>query len=470
MAREANKAKRKKRDERSCTRRVDGARASRLRQDRGVALIAALLFLVALTTLGLVGIEMASKELQDTARNVSRSQALYQADAGAEEARMRFYSAVGADYLGTGGAGLTMETAGPYTTSWRACVGDYTSPDAAALGCTVTTATPSLQTDVPFIVAAIQHATRSGVIQCYNPEASTPLYDATPGGSTYTCNPGHVPAEQITAVASSGNITRTVVARFVPKYWTPFQYGLNAKDEVKLSGDSCIDSYNSNSGFYPGIPEDCTGAGNEGSVAVDSTDKDAINVASGNINGSVTVGVGGDPNVVVNKPSQVTGTPTAALEPLDYPPVTVPSGLPCVPLKVLGGDDFPIPPGVVCFTKLELIGGSTLTTSGKVTIYITDTLKVTGGGFVNTGGDPTDLSILVTSSGNIDYNGSNDFYGSIYAPDSDVNISGGGQFYGAAVGEEIQFSGGSSAHYDLALQDKPINVVDGYQLFTWRAI
>ncbi|MCZ6778576.1 MAG: hypothetical protein O7F16_06365, partial [Acidobacteria bacterium] len=149
--------------------------------------------------------------------------------------------------------------------------------------------------------------------------------------------------------------------------------------------------------------------------------------------------------------------------------VTVPSGLPCGPLKVVGGDDVPIGPGVRCYTKLELIGGSTLTIVGKVTIYITDTLKVTGGGGVNTGVDPTDLSILVTSNKNIVYSGSNDFYGSIYAPDSNVEVTGGGQFYGAAVGKEIKFSGGSSAHFDLALQDKVINVVDGYKLFTWRA-
>ncbi len=466
MAREANQAKRKKRDGRSCTRRVDGVRALRLHQDRGVALIAAVLFLVGLTTLGLVGIEMASNELQDTARMVSRSQALYQADAGAEEARMRFYSAVGTDYLGTGGAGLTMETVGPYTTDWRACVGSSTSPDAAALGCTVTTTTPSLQTDVPFSIAAIQHATWSGVIQCYDPDAGTPLYNATAGA----CNLRHVPAEQITAMASSMNITRTVVARFVPKYRTPFQYGLNANEKVKLSGDSCIDSYNSNSGFYPGIPEDCTGAGNQGSVAVNSTAKDKISISTGDINGDVTVGVGGDPDKVVNKPSQVNGDINVASEPLEYPQVTVPSGLPCSPLKVVGGGDVPIGPGVFCYTKLELIGGSTLTTAGKVTIYITDTLKVTGGGFVNTGGDPTDLLIVVTSNKKVDYSGSNDFYGSIYAPDSNVEVTGGGQFYGAAVGKEIKFSGGSSAHFDLALMSKTIDVLDGYRLFTWRAI
>ncbi|MFB3092398.1 MAG: hypothetical protein ACE1ZD_04280, partial [Dehalococcoidia bacterium] len=291
---------------------------------------------------------MSSKELQDTARMVSRSQALYQADAGAEEARMRFYSAVGPDYLGTGGAGLTMETAGFYDPEWRACVGSPTSPEAADLGCTLTTTTPSLQTDVPFIVAAIQHATRSGVIQCYDPDVGAPLYDATPGGSTYTCKPGHLPAEQITAVASSGNITRTVVARFVPKYRTPFQYGLNAKAKVKLSGDSCIDSYNSSSGPYPGIPEDCTGAGNQGSVAVNSTAKDKISISTGDINGDVTVGVGGDPDKVVNKPSHVTGEKKVATEPLEYPQVTVPSGLPCGPLKVVGGDDVPIGPGVRC--------------------------------------------------------------------------------------------------------------------------
>ncbi len=466
MTREANQAKRKKRDGQSCTRRVDGVRASRLRQDRGAALIAAVLFLVGLTTLGLVGIEMSSKELQDTARSVSRSQALYQADAGAEEARMRFYSAVGADYLGTGGAGLTMETAGPYTTDWRACVGSSTSPDAAALGCTVTNTTPSLQTAVPFSIAAIQHVTRSGVIQCYNPDAAAPLYDATAGA----CLGSDVPAEQITAVASSGNITRTVVATFVPEYWTPFQYGLNAKAQVKLSGDSCTDSYNSTIAPYVTAgASDCTGGGSDGSVAVDSTDKDAINVATGDINGDVTVGVGGDPDVVVNKPLNVNGEINPASEPLEYPQVTVPSGLVCPSVKLTGKKNIPIGPGVFCYTKLELIGASTLTTAGKVTIYITDTLKVAPGGTVNTGGDPTDLSILVTSSGNINYQGNNDFYGSIYAPDSKVDIIGGGEFYGAAVGEEITFSGGSNAHFDLALTSGTIGILDGYKLFTWSA-
>ena len=468
MAREANQAKRKQRDARSCTRRVDDVRALRLRQDRGVVLIAAVLFLVGLSTLGLVGIEMSSNELEDTARIVSRSQALYQADAGAEEARMRFDPAVGADYLGTGGAGLTMETAGPYTTSWRACVGSPTSPDAAALGCTGATTTPSLQTDVPFSIAVIQHATRSGVIQCYNPDAAQPLYNATAGA----CLGGNVPAEQITAVASSGNITRTVVARFVPKYRTPFQYGLNAKVQVKFVGESCTDSYNSNTAPYDLTPPtnaaNCTGGGNQGSVAVNSTGNNAIFNTSGTINGDVTVGVGGDPTVVVMSQNQVTGDIHVASEPLEYPPVTVPSGLPCGPRTV--NSDESIGPGTVCYTVLKVTGPNTdLTTVGKVTVYITGTSHVSGGGITNPEGDPSDLSILVTDSGSIKYSGHNHFYGTIYAPDSNVDFTGHGQLYGAAVGTAIKFAGGSNAHYDLALQSKTLGIVDGYKLFTWRA-
>lgn len=322
---------------------------------------------------------------------------------------------------------------------------------------------------MPFSIAAIQHATRSGVIQCYDPDASTPLYNATAGA----CLGSDVPAEQITAVASSGSTTRTVVAEIVPQYLTPFQYGLNAKEKVKLDGGSCTDSYNSKIAPYnPAGAAGCSGGGSQGSVAVNSTDSDAIFNTSGTINGDVTVGVGGDPAVVVSSQNQVNGDINVASEPLEYPQVTVPSSLSCNSLMLNSGNTT-IGPGETCYTTLQLTGPSTtLTTDGKVTIYITDKLQVTGGGIVNTGGDPSDLLILVTvdqNSNNVNYSAGNQFYGSIYAPDSTVNVSGGTEFYGAAVGKEIKFSGGSSAHFDLALMSETIDIVDSYKLFTWRA-
>ncbi|MDA2909299.1 hypothetical protein MYX04_00010 [Nitrospiraceae bacterium AH_259_D15_M11_P09] len=399
MASEANQDKRKKRDGRSCIRRVDGVRALRLHQDRGVVLIAAVLFLVGLTTLGLVGIEMASNELQDTARIVSRSQALYQADAGAEEARMRFDPAAGADYLGVGGAGLTMETASPYSIGWRACVGDWTSPDAAAHGCTVTTTTPSLQIDVPFSIAAIQHATRSGVIQCYNPGAVPPLYDATAGA----CLGSDSPAEQITAKASSGNTTRTVVAQFVPINLTPFSQGIKGRQSVSLNSNACTDSYNSNVAAYP-VPADsndavkCLAGGNQGSVGTDSTANGAVFLDSNaQINGGATVGVGGDPSAGVSlfSNSQVTGGTSIAAETPSYPIPEIPASLNCNQFLNLDSTTQSI--GTACYSSLW-IKDSNVSTVGDVTIYVTGQVEIYGDAIVNTTANSTNLTIIVTGT------------------------------------------------------------------------
>jgi hypothetical protein len=115
-----------------------------------------------------------------------------------------------------------------------------------------------------------------------------------------------------------------------------------------------------------------------------------------------------------------------------------------------GGDNLTLQPGTYYFTPLELTGGSTLTLTGPTTIYTTGRLVVGGGGVINPSGDPHDLSIIA-SGDRVSWTGGSDTYGSLLAPNAQIVIGGGGDFFGAAIGLELEMTGGSHFHVDESL-------------------
>jgi hypothetical protein len=106
-----------------------------------------------------------------------------------------------------------------------------------------------------------------------------------------------------------------------------------------------------------------------------------------------------------------------------------------------------MPPGTYYFNDLSLSGQATLNLSGLTVIYLTGDLDTSGGNVVNATEDPKNLVIFMTG-GTATVNASIDWYGVIYAPETDIQFNGNADTYGAIVGGTIDGSGGADLHYD----------------------
>jgi hypothetical protein len=232
--------------------------------------------------------------------------------------------------------------------------------------------------------------------------------------------------------------------------------GLASTGDISLSGNVTIDSYHSTEGAYdPGT------AGDNGDVA---TDGSVSITGSVTVNGDVT---GGD--VSSGGGGTVTGDMSEPRRPISLPPVDT-SGvesdndndqLPLIQqgnrmVSPLDADrnfslssnvDYDIPPGTYYFNDMTLSGQATLNLSGPTVFYLTGDLDTSGGDVVNTTEDPKNLVIYMTG-GTATVNASVDWYGVIYAPETDIQFTGSADVYGAIVGASIDASGSGEIHFD----------------------
>jgi choice-of-anchor A domain-containing protein len=96
---------------------------------------------------------------------------------------------------------------------------------------------------------------------------------------------------------------------------------------------------------------------------------------------------------------------------------------------------------------MTLSGQATLNLSGPTVFYLTGDLDTSGGDVVNTTEDPKNLVIYMTG-GTATVNASVDWYGVIYAPETDIQFTGSADVYGAIVGASIDASGSGEIHFD----------------------
>ena len=109
-----------------------------------------------------------------------------------------------------------------------------------------------------------------------------------------------------------------------------------------------------------------------------------------------------------------------------------------------------MPSGRYYFRDLILTGSSTLNLSGETVIYLYGNLDTSGGDVINNTQIPGNLQIYMTG-GTARVAGASDFYGTVYAPNTDVELTGGAQWYGAFVGQTLSLSGTGDIHYDETL-------------------
>ena len=85
-------------------------------------------------------------------------------------------------------------------------------------------------------------------------------------------------------------------------------------------------------------------------------------------------------------------------------------------------------------------------------LYLGGSCTLSGAGLVNAGCSAANCSILgLPTCTSIDYGGSAQFIGTIYAPEAAFTLSGGSDMCGAVVANNMQVTGSGKLHYDQAL-------------------
>jgi hypothetical protein len=237
---------------------------------------------------------------------------------------------------------------------------------------------------------------------------------------------------------------------------TFFDRALWGKQRVDLGGTTLLDSYDPTIGPYGGA-----NVGDSGSIG---TNGDLNAVGTVDIHGDVAYGPSG--SIFLDDGVNVTGGVTQLPQPRYFPPIppfnvgsgttTVRNGTTSLPpgeygtLRVGANGVLQLGPGYYYFD--ELIEGASglieITGPGPTTIFVKTTLDLTGQGVINVTQDPGNLSIFYSGPDEARVTGGSGFYGEIYAANSELTLVGNSGFYGAFVGNEITVAGTADVHYD----------------------
>lgn len=485
---------------------VVGGRARHSRDPRGVVLVITMLLVGLFLVMAMTMINLAASDYQ-VARNESRSiQALYNADAGGEEAKMRLSPnaptgmgiAIGtaADWRAYILSGRTQaEIQGGLDPTYGKAAPDYTSTEGTshyAFFNTVQTGTNAIQ----WGWARIQHKV-SGASMVYQDAitgAETTNASQVDGSGKTIYNP---PILMVTAEGIQGSVRRMIQLEYQPIVSTttttdrvvtdPFGNAIHSNSTVTMIGNASTDSYNSIAGPY-------NVNGNKhskGDVGTDAVSSGAVSVSSNStIDGSVAVGPGGDPSTVINNQGTITGTTSTEATAWNLPLSSIPAGVSNQgSLSISGNRTVTLNEGTYWYSSLSITGNGQLRTNGAVKIYVTGNIDIGGNGVATAANKPPNLLIYGTVDPNnaanqctsVSIHGNGDFYGAVYAPAASIQVSGNGSVYGSLTGNTVQINGSSGAtfHYDEALSNLGETVTTsssttyattGYSRYSWREI
>jgi len=115
----------------------------------------------------------------------------------------------------------------------------------------------------------------------------------------------------------------------------------------------------------------------------------------------------------------------------------------------------------------------TITPGSSLTYYGDGIFSVNQNAALNTmEKDPNDFIIYSTYSGanGILLKGNSEFYGAIYAPDTDVKFNQNAAIYGALVGDTVTIGKNANIHYDESLNTILGGSSSGYSISVWEEL
>ena len=441
----------------------------------GVALVLTLLLVGLLLVMATTLLSLSASDYQ-VANNEMRSvQALFNADAGTEEAKMRLSPNAPT------AAKIPIATA----TNWRAYIlSGHSQAEVQTLDPTYGKAAPNftvsestanyvfyntVQTGsgtIPWGWARVQHKVdASGNIKYLDVVTGAETTNATQlvGGNTVTNQPivvvtseglqapvRRMIAMELQPIISTTTSTNTVVT-------DPFADAAHGRSWVELIGNAWTDSYNSNNGQY----NVGGNRGHHGDVSTDSTANAAITLTTGStVDGQAIVGPGGDPATGIDNQGA---------------------------LSITGNRTVTLSEGTYWFSSINVAGNGKLKTTGAVKVYVTGSVDIGGNGVATAGNLPpnfllygtVDPSNAANKCTSVSIHGNGSFYGAVYAPDAAIQVAGNAANYGALTGNTIRINGNGGFHYDEQLGNLGRTVTTtvtttytttGFTRYSWREI
>lgn len=147
--------------------------------------------------------------------------------------------------------------------------------------------------------------------------------------------------------------------------------GMAADDSLELRNNVIVDSYDGSAGVYGG-----TNVGSQASLSTNSTSSNRFDVKTdATLNGHAMVGVGGDPDSVIDHDGTITGSKGTLTSNVPMPGFGEPTGMP----STLGNTTYSSDQTWTTdlrFGRLTIRGNAEITVSGNVRIYCTNTFRV----------------------------------------------------------------------------------------------
>ncbi|MDD5451650.1 MAG: pilus assembly PilX N-terminal domain-containing protein [Desulfovibrionales bacterium] len=399
-----------------------------IKNETGIALITALLFLMVLTILGTTAIVISSTDIKIGGNYKLSKQALYDAEGGIQYAIKNIENGLAAETLSLTGSSVAV---------------NYTAPSG-------------------FSFDPITTLTRVGTNNNYSFRAT-----------------GH-----------SANSTKATI-EVVIKQEPVFNYGVFGDDLVDLKASGCVYSYNSNTITNP-QPSDSTGEGDVGSnvavntymstyvdgdvalgddgfgtegvyipngvpiitgtagVDVDRVDPDPLGAVGGDLASTFsTVGSGSNDNAW----GGITGNT-----------IYLNTGDTMTLHGKAGGADYYV-------TDITLNNGATLNidaTAGPVNIYLAGGVDAKNGSAINITGVPPDFTIYSNSTDSIVFRHGGTFKGTVYAPYASVEMKNSSDVYGLIWANTSDIKNSGEFYFDTALKDKYLS--DNVSILSWKEV
>ena len=285
---------------------------------------------------------------------------------------------------------------------------------------------------------------------------------------TVTGNPSD--GYTIESTGTSGNAERKVVCVLKPQ--GPFEFAVFAEDGAELKNSALVDWFN-------------FGADDENlKVGTNSIASGAFTFKnSSTINGDVVVGVGGNPDVVIDDfGATITGDTRSLRETNVLPPIAVPQWLDSLPSSGTITNDTTVTSSAK-YSDINLKNNKTLLIDEDVILYVTGEIILGNSAEVQI---DNDASLILYLGGDFEgknsstinnltedakklqiycldtcesmvFKNSTDLYGAIYAPNAEVIMDNSANLFGAIVAKDFEQRNSGTFNYDASLRDASVN-------------
>ncbi len=119
-------------------------------------------------------------------------------------------------------------------------------------------------------------------------------------------------------------------------------------------------------------------------------------------------------------------------------------------LHVAGNEVVTLPGGQYRFQEVHITGHGQLVFTGPAEVYVEGDVHIAGDGIRTADQLPPNLALYATGE-RVVVQGRTDLYAKVVAPHASVELSGSACLFGQASGREVIVNGGSTIHYDEAL-------------------